>query len=851
MARQAATSVENNFVAGLITEIPALTFPEKACTETYDCVFSRTGRVTRRPGFDLETGSTPYSVTYLAGQATTEFLWTAVAGLGTKNILVVQQADKVLFYNVSDTASVSAQLRSEIIDLDSYIPASSSKQPGVFPCSFASGNGDLIIANEAISPLYVLYDPDTDTLSVTSITVSQRDFLGIDDGLSDSDRLTESVSSLKSTNPEHYYNLLNQGWYAGDALAQWDAALTSMPSNEDTVGLYRSSETDAFDATKVTAKSPGNVLAPKVHFILPTWDQDRNTAMTDAGFTGATISSTETLISASAGSIPAFFSAQWTTSNYAFDDLSNVAWVGTSTIAMHAQIGSSTTARGMGKYFSGGSKRITKAVVYGSNTEGFITSVNPSVTFDLYGKQGTTAPTTNTDGTILGTLTFTDTTNESAGRTITSTDQATYWDYVWIVMTSRDFKIITEIKFYTPSTADTEALSTIERPSCTAFFAGRAWFGGIQHKALGNQIYFSQIIDKRTQYGMCYQKQDPAGEYFNELLADDGGVIKILEMGQVIRMFSNRTAMFIFATNGVWSISGTSGAGFKATDFVVRRLSNVGTVSRLSFVDFKGLPIWWAEDGIYTIAFDPQTDSYSVQNITIKTIKSFFLDVPATNRKYVKGAYDPINDYIYWVYNSDETPYHYYDYNHALVMNGTTGAFFPWTISDSATIGVRGVVYAVDATLTTTAKIKFVTVTDYSASEEKVTFAEAKSTGYTDWPDAEDVSYDSYFITGYKIRGDTQRYSQPNYVYVFLDNQDDASLFVQGVFDFTNSGDSGKFSSTQQAYFTNLSDYRDVVVKRLKIRGKGRSVQLKFRSEAGKPFSCIGWSVWETANSGI
>ena len=63
MPRQAATSAENNFSKGLITETTALNFPENAATETFDCVFTNIGAVYRRAGFDFEDGYQLNSVT--------------------------------------------------------------------------------------------------------------------------------------------------------------------------------------------------------------------------------------------------------------------------------------------------------------------------------------------------------------------------------------------------------------------------------------------------------------------------------------------------------------------------------------------------------------------------------------------------------------------------------------------------------------------------------------------------------------------------------------------------------------------------------------------------------------------
>lgn len=78
------------------------------------------------------------------------------------------------------------------------------------------------------------------------------------------------------------------------------------------------------------------------------------------------------------------------------------------------------------------SKRISSVKVYGSNNSGYISGANPTVTLDLYAKQGT-APANATDGTIIGTLApFTDTANESTAKTITSNEQGIEYDHVWV-----------------------------------------------------------------------------------------------------------------------------------------------------------------------------------------------------------------------------------------------------------------------------------------------------------------------------------------------------------------------------------------------------------------------------------
>lgn len=77
---------------------------------------------------------------------------------------------------------------------------------------------------------------------------------------------------------------------------------------------------------------------------------------------------------------------------------------------------------------------IESATVHGSNDAGYLSVDNPTITLTLFGKQGS-APANSGDGTSLGSINFTDTNDESAGRAITSSDTATYWDHVWVRVT--------------------------------------------------------------------------------------------------------------------------------------------------------------------------------------------------------------------------------------------------------------------------------------------------------------------------------------------------------------------------------------------------------------------------------
>lgn len=72
-----------------------------------------------------------------------------------------------------------------------------------------------------------------------------------------------------------------------------------------------------------------------------------------------------------------------------------------------------------------------RAVVHGSTDRGYIDIVGRNVVLTIRGKQGA-APATSLDGTIIGSISFNEAADESAGREILSTDVATEWDHLWV-----------------------------------------------------------------------------------------------------------------------------------------------------------------------------------------------------------------------------------------------------------------------------------------------------------------------------------------------------------------------------------------------------------------------------------
>lgn len=421
------------------------------------------------------------------------------------------------------------------------------------------------------------------------------------------------------------------------------------------------------------------------------------------------------------------------------------------------------------------------------------------------------------------------------------------------------------------------------RPSVVGFFAGRVWYGGVNADNFGSKLYFSQIAERKKQYGRCYQELDPTAEDLSDLLPSDGGVVVIPEMGVCKKMFVIDNTLFIFATNGIWAIAGSQGQGFRANDYVVARISSVGCLDFKSFVDVNGIPFWWNSEGIFTLQQDEKTQKLNTISITDNTIRSYYDAIPLDSKSQVKGVYNDSEKVIQWVFRSTTAADQEasFRYDRALCFNIINGAFYPYSfLPVSTTIGpfisgiiaVKGLgairteenvtdssvlvtdggiaVYSgVGLTQVSLAQVfKYVTIIK-DGSVYDITFSQELDETYTDWVtyDSTGVDFDSVFLTGYKVHGQGIRKFQTNYLRVYMDTEPNASLYVEAYWNYGRQGDSGQITSAQ-AYAEDRETY-GVSSKRLKIRGSGLSLQLKFYSETGKPFTLIGWSGFEIMNN--
>jgi len=430
-----------------------------------------------------------------------------------------------------------------------------------------------------------------------------------------------------------------------------------------------------------------------------------------------------------------------------------------------------------------------------------------------------------------------------------------------------------------------------------AAFSGRIFYTGLTSAKNGGRILFSKQLDNISEAGQCYQQNDPTAEDFSDLLDTDGGTILIPEAMNIQKLYVVSSSLYVFAENGVWRISGVDNV-FRATEYSVQKVTSTGIQNARTFVDIEGVPVWWSKHGIHTVSIDSVSGNAGEQNLSLGTIQDFFDSIDGNAKNNCKGVYDAINKRVLWFYpENNETVVN--KKNRVLTLDATLQAFYPWKVSDEASntsyivgaeyySGFGSDVVDVDVLLSTgddvvTSTGDDVVINRLSQIAEansaiilmvcngvtgKMTMALFKGTDFLDW---NTTDYSSYAEAGYNFMGDLMLKKTSPYVIVYMrpteegftgteltgyDPIRESSILVSSYWDFRTTTS----STAQQAYrlkyvpvvnTSNLAEWdypEEVVSTRLKLRGYGRSMRLRFESETGKDFILLGYGVLQGAN---
>jgi len=435
-------------------------------------------------------------------------------------------------------------------------------------------------------------------------------------------------------------------------------------------------------------------------------------------------------------------------------------------------------------------------------------------------------------------------------------------------------------------TADIES----SRFKAVESFAGRIFYAGLESAKNAGVILFSRQIETLSELGECFQVNDPTSEDISDLLDTDGGVVRIPDAVNIKYLYAFGANLFIFADNGVWSINGVDNV-FRATEYSLRRVSYTGMLTAESFAEAEGVPFWWSKTGIHTLQFDEVSGNPTEQNISLPTIQTFWDEIGSNSRSLVQATYDRLNKKIYWAYpNTTETNAN--KLNNFLILDIPLGAFYPWKVSDeaSSTDYIMGLaVYSgygsdelvLDVVLSTgddvvqgADDVVSTQFSDFATGDPsivllirdgatgKLTMGTFSGDNFLDWGT---TNYSSFAEAGYDFMGDLMLQKTAPYIIVYSRVTEEgwtntgsgyepirpSSIFVSAYWDFSTTPS----SAAQQAYRYkttpivdpgDLSDfgYPDTVITtRLKVRGRGRSMRMRFESEQGKDFVLLGYGV--------
>mgnify|MGYP003552468791 CR=1 FL=1 len=414
------------------------------------------------------------------------------------------------------------------------------------------------------------------------------------------------------------------------------------------------------------------------------------------------------------------------------------------------------------------------------------------------------------------------------------------------------------------------------RPSAVAFYAGRVFFAGVGADKYSDKIYFSQLIESDDQIGKCFQVNDPTSETTFDLVDTDGGVISIPSLSKVVTLKVINDSLIVIGTNGTFAIRGTDNSSFKATDYSVEYLSSVGGISASSVLEVDNNLMWWNNDAIYGLFRDQSGLNFSVQNLSKQTIQSIVDGIPTVNKRRIKGAYNRREQIVHWLYNDVDDSYFF---NRILAFNVVSQAFYTFTITTADNPKIVGILaVSGDRRFSSTEDVvdsSSVVVTDTLLNDVEVevfsyipdseifkyttsgqiamvgpsfaqglTYSNLDSESLRDWVEwsGDGTEVPAEFTTGYRIRGEFLRKFQSTPIVVVLGWVDGAQVYISGLWDY------GLRETTSQALY-NLIEFSEFKLKRVKLRGKGRSLQLKFVSEGDAPFIIYGWSSYDTGGT--
>lgn len=434
-------------------------------------------------------------------------------------------------------------------------------------------------------------------------------------------------------------------------------------------------------------------------------------------------------------------------------------------------------------------------------------------------------------------------------------------------------------------------------------FAGRIFYGGFTGEVidgdghspkLSSYIFFSKVVESIADINACYQVGDPTSKENPDIIATDGGFIRINGAYGIQRIVNLGSSLMVVAKNGVWRIVGGSDNGFIATAYIVEKITDKGCTSPDSIVIVDNGLMFWSDDAIYYVNPD-QFGSWQSTNISFGRIQRFYDEINIGDKQMAYGAYDSYERKVRWLY-----------YNHTqsitpvkeLILDLQLQAYYTNTIKQLNDVYPKpvavyiGLAYQIDVSesnivvnndpvVVNTDQVVLSSSELLGISQRELgyiiitsidngisyTFGKYTNTDFRDWYSVNNIGVDAdaYLITNYMSGTDFQRDKRLPYITIHLRRTEtgfddemipinQSSCLVQARWDWSDSDRSGKWGREFQAYryrrlYLPLNDEDNydngfsTIVTRNKLRGNGKVLSLRFRTEPNRNLHLYGWSM--------
>lgn len=443
--------------------------------------------------------------------------------------------------------------------------------------------------------------------------------------------------------------------------------------------------------------------------------------------------------------------------------------------------------------------------------------------------------------------------------------------------------------------------------TCVVEFAGRVFYGGFTGEVIdgdknspkmSSYVLFSKVVDNTADINLCYQEGDPTSKNNPDIIDTDGGFIRINEAYGIKRLINLGSSLMVVAANGVWRITGGTDNGFTATSYIVEKVTDRGCTAQDSIAIIDNSFMFWGDDAIYHVTTD-QFGGWVSNNISFGRIQKLFDAINIEDKRAAKGEYDSYERKVRWLYYNrtvDDTP------TRELILDLQLQAFYTNVIGKlggenfpraaSIYIGVPYQVVAdqvfvlsdADDVLSGTDQVYLSTEVRTGVSQREIgylvitsvsptleyTFATYRNSDFRDWfaVDGVGVDAEAFTVTSYLSGTDFQRDKQVPYITVHLRRTEtgfqevgdelvpinQSSCLMQARWDWSDSDRGGKWGREFQAYRyrklyipeDSLDEYDNgfsTVVTRNKLRGNGKVLSLKFRTEPHRNLHLYGWSM--------